>query len=247
MSAAPDVILLRSADDEAPDRYRAACRAAGLRAVCEPVLAFTFPRQAPLRDRLAAPDLCAGLIVTSPRAATALGRVFSGHKALADEWTERPAYAVGPKTAARLRALGLRARGADTGTAEALAARIIEDDPDAPLLFLSGNRRRETLPKALRAAGVPFDELVVYETHARTDLDVPVSEKTSWLVFFSPSGLQAVTRAEDVDVQAHRLAAIGPTTAEALESEGHVVEAVADEPSPDGLVAALRKADAGSR
>ena len=246
MSAAPDVILLRSADDEAPDLYRAALREAGLRAVCEPVLAFTFPRQAQLRDRLAAPDPYAGLLATSPRATVALEQVFASHEALADGWADRLAYAVGPKTAARLQALGLRARGDDTGTADALAARIVKDDPDAPLLFLSGNRRRETLPEALRAAEVRFDELVVYETHARTDLDVPARGRASWLVFFSPSGLEAVTRAEGVDVQAHRLAAIGPTTAEALEGDGHAVEAVADEPSPDGLVAALQRAGARS-
>ncbi|WP_263786262.1 uroporphyrinogen-III synthase [Salinibacter grassmerensis] len=244
MSAAPDVILLRSADEEDPDRYRTACRQAGLRAVCEPVLAFEFPRQGQLRDRLASSDPYAGLIATSPRATAALDRVFSTHDALVDEWTDRLAYAVGPKTAARLRALGLRVRGADTGTADALAAQIIEADPDGPLLFLSGNRRREALPEALRAAAVPFDELVVYETHPRTDLNVPGPEQTPWLVFFSPSGLEAVTHAEGVDVQDHRLAAIGPTTAGALKAEGHVVEAVADEPSPDGLVAALQEAGA---
>ena len=246
MSGSPEVVLLRSADADAPDRYLKACRQAGLEAVCEPVLAFQFPRQDRLRACLDSPDSYAGLIATSPRAVTALARVLSAHDAIAQEWKERPAYAVGPKTAARFRALGLQPQGADAGTAQSLAARIVADAPDEPLLFLSGNRRREALPRALQAAGVSFDELVVYETHVRSDIDVPAPEEAPWLVFFSPSGLDAVRQAADVDVRDYRLAAIGPTTAEALEDEGHTVEAVADTPSPDGLVAALREAERAS-
>ncbi len=243
MSGSPDVILLRSADAEAPDRYCSALGAAGWSAVCEPVLTFRFPRQAQLRDRLDPPDRYSALLATSPRAATALARVMAAEDSLAEAWSGRAAYAVGPKTAGRLRSAGLRPRGADTGTAEALAARIVDDAPDALLLFLSGNRRREALPEALMAAEVPFDELVVYETHTRTDLDVSRPEKTSWLVFFSPSGLEAVTQAERAAVHGHRLAAIGPTTAQALEADGHSVAAVAEEPSPEGLVAALQTAE----
>ncbi|WP_103030499.1 uroporphyrinogen-III synthase [Salinibacter altiplanensis] len=242
MGVPPDVVLLRSADAEAPDRYRAACREAGLRAVCKPVLAFAFPQQAQLRTHLESADRHAALLVTSPRAVTALARVFSDHAPLAQRWAGRRAYTVGPKTAERLRSIGLRPRGADTGTAEALAARITNEAPDASLLFLSGNRRRDTLPEALRAAAVPFEEAVVYETHIRADLGLPAPKQEAWLVFFSPSGLDAVRQAADADVQDYRLAAIGPTTAEALEAEGHVVEAVADTPSPNGLVAALRAA-----
>ena len=246
MSGSPDVILLRSADAEAPDRYCSALGAAGWSAVCEPVLTFRFPRQAQLRDRLDPPDRYTALLVTSPRAATAIAQAFADDDSLAQGWADRTAYAVGPKTAGRLRSAGLRPQVADTGTAEALAARIVDDAPDAPLLFLSGNRRREALPEALTAASVPFDELVVYETHARPDLTVPVSEGTSWLVFFSPSGLEAVTQADGAAVHGHRIAAIGPTTAQALEAEGHSVEAVAEEPSPEGLVTALRRAERAS-
>ncbi len=243
MSSSPEVILLRSADEEAPDRYVAAFDEGGWQAICKPVLTFEFPRQEQLRDRLDRPEHYAGVIATSPRAATALARVFSNHEVLARAWEGGLAYVVGPKTAELLRSLGLRPRGAKTGSAEALAGQIIDDVPEAPLLFLSGNRRRETLPTALRTAEVPFEELVVYETHTRSDLDLlPKAEGTPWLVFFSPSGLDAVNQTESADVQNYRLAAIGPTTAEALEAEGHVVEAVAEEPSPEGLVAALEAA-----
>ena len=246
MDSSPDAVLLRSPDDDGPDRYIAALGRAGLEAVCEPVLAFSFPRPAALRDRLASPDRYAGLIATSPRAATALARLASDQSPLLQAWGERPAYAVGPKTADQLRALGLHPRGAETGSAEALAAYIVDDAPAAPLLFLSGNRRRDTLPEALQRAGLPFDELVVYETHPRSDLDLPAANGSTWLVFFSPSGLEAVEAGEGADLEEYRVAAIGPTTGTALATAGFSVEAVAESPSPEGLVAALKTAGAAS-
>ena len=246
MNSSPDVVLLRSPDDETPDRYVTAFGRAGLRAVCEPVLAFSFPRSAELRDRLASSDRYAGLIATSPRVATALDRAVADREVFVKHWGERRAYAVGPKTAARLRALGLQARGAETGSAKALAACIVDDAPNGPLLFLSGNRRRDTLPEALRTAGVPFEELVVYETTPRTGLDLPPANGSTWLVFFSPSGLEAVEAENRHSLRQYRLAAIGPTTGEALVEAGHSVEVVAEPPSPDGLVTALREASAES-
>jgi len=241
MESSPDVVLLRSSDDDAPDRYVSALGQEGLEAMCEPVLAFAFPRQDELHRRLASSGRYAGLIATSPRAATALGRVFADRASLVQAWSGRRAYAVGPKTAERLQALGLHPQGAETGSAQALAAHIVEDAPAGPLLFLAGNRRRDALPEALRAANVPFDELVVYETHPRTGFTLPPADGTTWLVFFSPSGLEAVERAHGEGIEGYRIAAIGPTTADALTAAGHSVEAVAETPSPEGVAVALRE------
>jgi uroporphyrinogen-III synthase len=243
MNPSPDVVLLRSPDDEMPDRYVAALDRAGWRAACEPVLAFSFPRATALRDRLTAPDPYAGLIATSPRVATALTRALADRDPLHKNWGARRVYAVGPKTADHLRALGLEPQGDETGSAQALATYIVDDAPSGLLLFLSGNRRRDTLPESLRDAGVPFEELVVYETHPRTELDLPAPSGAPWLVFFSPSGLEAVEAQYENSLDEYRLAAIGPTTGKALARAGYSVEAVAEAPSPDGLVAALRAAD----
>lgn len=245
MTESPDVILLRSADE--PDRYLAAFDRAGLRAVCEPVLTFAFPNPEELAGTLDRRNRYAALVATSPRVATALGRVFAEWEGLAEVWQGAPAYAVGPKTADRLRGVGLQPRGEEAGNAAALARQIVDDAPSAPLLFLSGNRRRDTLPNRLRAGEVPFDEVVVYETRTRDALTLPPSGPPSgsiWLVFFSPSGRKAVEKAGSVDPGDYRVGAIGPTTSRALEEAGYAVEAVADEPSPEGLVAALRAAQA---
>lgn len=239
MPPSPDVVLLRSADD--PDPYVTSFAEAGLTAICEPVLSFAFPHQAALLDRLEKQDHYAGLIVTSPRALRALGDAFLMREQLADAWRGTPAYVVGPKTAGSAEKLDLRPRGRDSGGADALADRIITDAPDAPLLFLSGNRRRDALPDRLRAAGVPFEEQVVYETRVRDALDLPPPphDGQSWLVFFSPSGLEAVQQADSVEPTSYQIAAIGPTTGSALERAGLTVEAVAEVPSPEGLVAAI--------
>ncbi len=241
MTESPDVILLRSAEE--PDPYLSAFEEAGLRAICEPVLAFAFPNQAALQDRLERRDHYDRLVATSPRVATALDRVFTERDDLAQSWQGAPAYAVGPKTAARLRAVGLDPRGEEAGDAEALANRIVGDDPSAPLLFLCGNRRRDTLPEGLQVGGVPFEEVVVYETRARSPLEVPPPDGPTWLAFFSPSGLEAVGQTDSIELSEYRIAAIGPTTGGALEEAGHVVEAVAAKPSPDGLVSAIQAAE----
>ncbi|MFB6249300.1 MAG: uroporphyrinogen-III synthase [Salinibacter sp.] len=240
---APLVILLRSASD--PDPYIQALADAGWRAECRPVLAFSFPADTALRDHLRRADRYSGLVATSPRAARAVHRVFDDAGPLRAAWTGRPAYVVGPKTASRFDDLGVEVRGAETGDADRLAALIAEDAPDGRLLFLSGSRRRDTLPDGLRAAGVPFDELVVYETHLRSNLRLPPSEAVSWLVVFSPSGIEAIREAEAGPLSDYRCATIGPTTAEALRKAGVEGAAVAETPSPSGLVQALKQASGG--
>jgi uroporphyrinogen-III synthase len=234
---APAVVLLRSADR--PDRYVEAFADAGLTAACEPVLAFRFSNHQALIDRLSEADRYGGLVVTSPRAVQALAKAFEARPDLQERWAERRAFAVGPKTAGDLRVLSLAPAGAQAGGAEALAEEIVRRQaPEAgPLLFLAGNRRRDALPDALDAAGLPVDEVTVYHTHLRTALAIPAG--ADWLAFFSPSGVEAVQEAGGVEPEAFRRAAIGPTTADALEEAGLPADAVAATPSPTGLVDAV--------
>ncbi len=241
----PLVLLLRSASD--PDPYVQALDEAGYEATCEPVLHFKFVHQEALAGRLAHPHRYGGLICTSPRAAEALADALRWLPDQVAAWQARPAYAVGPRTAEVLREIGFDPEGADSGTAEALAARIaqaerVEGEPaEAPLLFLAGNRRRDVLPRALDAAGITFEEQCAYETHVRTDLDLSAERAPQWAVFFSPSGIEAARQATGIDWRAVRTAAIGPTTAGALEEAGWTAEAVAAQPTPEALAAALRK------
>lgn len=238
LSDAPAVVLLRQAD-ETEDRYEQAFAERGFTATCVPVLAFRYPNQPALRARLSVPHRYAGLIVTSPRAVRAVADVRQSIGTWA-EWTEKPAYAVGPKTASALRTQGVDPRGAETGGGSALGAVIA--NKTKPYLFACSNRRRDALPAALREAGTPFEELVVYETMLRSDLDLPAQEAGDWLVFFSPSGIEAVARYASESLRGYRLAAIGPTTAAALRDRGETPDAVAVEPTPEALVDAIEQA-----
>ncbi len=237
----PRVVLLRSGSE--PDPYVRAFAAAGMEATCVPVLAFAFPHQEALRARLRRPEDYEGLICTSPRAVRALEEALAEGGVDAGAWRAKTAYAVGPKTAAALRALGFAPEGEESGSAEALAAVIANKKQ----LFLCGNRRRDTLPDALGEAGIPFDELVVYETRTRMDVALPEGREGDWLVFFSPSGVEAIESAPGADPSRYRKAAIGATTAAALEEHGWTAEAVADAPTPSALVRAIRRAAAGNR
>lgn len=244
--SSPDVILLRSADD--PDPYVQAFSDVGYRAVCRSVLRFTFPNEQALRERLRSAERYAGLVATSPRVGRALQRIFDDEGTTHAAWEGATAYAVGPKTADELRALSFDVQGAETGSAADLAAHIADVGPTAPLLFLCGNRRRDELPDRLRAEEITVDELVVYETHPRTDLTLPPPGGETWLAFFSPSGIEAAQRAEPRGrLEAYHCAAIGPTTGAALEEAGFTPAAVAASPSPEGLVDAILEAEGQRR
>lgn len=239
MAHRPNVLLLRSPRE--PDPYVAALDAAGFTAQCVPVLRFEFVGRDTLAEHIQRPEEYAGLTLTSPRTVAAL-KDFD----LA-AWRNHPAFVVGPRTAAEARRLGLRTMGEESGSADDLADMIAARSFERPLLFLCGDRRRDTIPDRLRAAGVAFDELVVYRTTGDAEaLAEAVEPPPDWIVFFSPSGV------ETADVLAgpswNRIfhAAIGPTTAEALRTAGLAPAAVAEAPTPEALAAALTHAQRSS-
>ena len=242
MEPAPaHVLLLRSGSG--PDRYEEAFAAAGYETTTVPVLAFTFVHQDALRRRLERPHSYGGLVLTSPRAVEALADVLQWLPSETAAWHTRPAFAVGPATAAELRAIGFEPEGEDSGSAALLADHVADRSLAAPLLFLCGSRRRDALPDGLGAAGIRFDELCVYETHLRDPLDLTAVPAPRWAVFFSPSGVEAAQSATGIDWAGVRKAAIGETTAGALAAQGWRPDAVAAEPSPEAIVAAVAGAD----
>lgn len=244
-----DVVLFRSEDDVLPDRYVDAFRTHGMKASCIPVLDFRYPSQERLQTVLSVRERYDGLIVTSPRALRAVRDVFQD-EAIAGAWEGTPTYTVGNRTARLAASIGLDPRGETSGSAEDLAALIVDElraggeDGDAPiplgtLLFLAGNRRRDVLPDTLSGQGVAIQEMVVYETVTREDVDVP--DDVTWLAFFSPSGVQAIDGL-GVDLRRYRCAAIGETTAAALADIGIPADAVAEAPGPAALASAVAAA-----
>ncbi len=229
------VVLLREESTEDPYRQEFEGRGYSLR--YQPVLAYRAIHREQLRARLRHADDYAGMILTSPRAAHAIKELGEDVRG----WRNSPVFVVGPATADAVRELGLSAHGESSGDGAALADYIIQVRPAGPLLFLSGTLRREVLPDRLSSAGIEVDELHVYETivgQANVDL-----EGAKWVTFFSPSGVTASGAGAEGIWNRLRLAAIGPTTAEALTSIGLVPHAVAAEPTPQALAQAILESD----
>ena len=199
----------------------------------------------------------AGVIVTSQRAVEAWARAADGAA-----WTDVPFYAVATATADALVRAGVPAAsifGAEeAGTGEKLASfmsnRFRSAPPDRPLLYLVGDKRRDTIARALTDGGIAIEEMQVYSTRVRRDfpLDFRIAlaatlehSPTAWVALFSPSGMNAalpVIRELDL-LNRVRFAAIGPTTRDALANERLVAHAVAARPDAEALADALSMAD----
>jgi uroporphyrinogen-III synthase len=235
----PIVFLFRSGEEADP--YEKLLDAEGFEARSIPVLQFELLNDESLRRTLERPKDYDGIVVTSPRAVDALADAISWLPSENMLWHAKAVFAVGPRTAEAAREIGFEPVGEDSGSAENLAAFISRRHLARPLLFLSGDRRRGTLPDVLKEAGIGVEEVCVYRTVPRTDLDLRTSGKPDWAVFFSPSGLEAVESARGLDLHAISIAAIGETTAEALREAGYHVRATAARPTPSALITAMRE------
>lgn len=230
------VWLFRSGEDSDP--YESALSDAGFDARSVPVLEFEWVNTRELRRALEHPKQYDGLVFTSPRAVEAFADAMPWLPSENVVWHGKSFFAVGPRTADELRRIGFDPEGEEAGSGDLLARYILGKQFEKPLLLLCGDRRRDELPDRLNAEGVALEEVCVYRTVLKDTLDLDSLPSPDWVVFFSPSGIEAVTNA-DVDLSRPRIAAIGTTTASALEAYGHRVDAIAQEPSPGGVAAAI--------
>jgi len=161
--------------------------------------------------------------------------------------------AIGTSTAARLEAYGVRADLVPGEfRAEALGADLASRAAGQAVLWLCASRGRDVLPSLLRKAGVHLEQLVVYENSDIESFSVDVlarlrSGNLSWVGLSSPSiarrFAQLLSNAEILpsDITS-RLVAISPVTAAAARDCGLRIDAVAEEFTWDGLLAAVQKA-----
>ncbi|EIM80151.1 tetrapyrrole biosynthesis uroporphyrinogen III synthase [Stereum hirsutum FP-91666 SS1] len=142
----------------------------------------------------------------------------------APSWATTPFYAVGPSTAFALSSISSShpspttiahlcptdIRGAyESGTAEKLAHFILHDIPESKrqhgkrLLYLTGDKNRETLPEILREGGLGLGSCKVYETRGSSRFEKELGEvvrgvdvepdKPWWITYFAPSAAAYVT------------------------------------------------------
>lgn len=174
---APRVLLLRTpATPPENDHYEAALTRASFHPFSLPVLETALENLECLSRIVrgeAKEGTVDGVIVTSARAVDACANAGADI-----DWRAMRFYAVGPTTAAALRAQLLHPpqdiRGTESGTAEQLARFIVQNSTrEERLLYLTGDKNRETLS---RIVGEGLDkgvlrELRVYATHGVRDFE----------------------------------------------------------------------------
>ncbi|GEM12550.1 uroporphyrinogen-III synthase [Rhodotorula toruloides] len=148
----------------------------------------------------------------------------------------------------------------ESGTGEKLASFILQhftassEVPTLPrrrrrLLYLTGDKNRDTVPRILEEGGVELETLQVYATTRapgfEADLDRILSEVENgdglvWMVLYSPSGSKECL----AELRQRGLVHSASVHAPFLEDERIPVHAVADKPEPEALVLAVLDATA---
>lgn len=102
--------------------------------------------------------------------------------------------------------------------------------------FFSGNLRKETLPLALKNAGIEFNEIEVYETQLKPH---KIKEAVDAILFFSPSGVESYLK--DNPIKKELCFCIGETTAEALENKHIKNIIIAEHPSVENVITEVKE------
>jgi len=249
--AGRNVVVTRPAQPGSP--LEAALDVAGAGAVVFPVIRIepvSGEERALLRravDALGAGEY-RGLIVTSANAVTHLRPLLSAADVdLAA--LDTICFAIGDKTAAALRDLGVEPVVAGDSVAEGLLATMREQVAPiaaAAFLFPRARRGRTVLIDGLRNAGARVDAPIAYDTLPVTDgPDLPGDRDLHWVTFTSPSAVEAFLARATIPADA-RVACIGPTTARAAEAHGLTVAAVPAQQTVEAMVAAMIDAETAS-
>lgn len=192
-------------------------------------------------------------IITSQRCIESLDIVLS--QIMEDEIKKqilrKPAYTVGPATYEVLSKLGFEdiRGGSEAGNGSILSDIIVRDElyqnGSKKILFLTGETRKDIIPRKLLAAGFELIELVAYRTEVISDVVERYSEiyerisksgNENWLVFFSPQGTEFITEHLRNNNSDFNIASIGPTTEQYLQEKGITPKFVAKKPTADALV-----------
>jgi uroporphyrinogen-III synthase len=118
--------------------------------------------------------------------------------------------------------------------AQGLSEIIINDFAGESFTFFSGSMRKDTLPDALAAAGVAFNEIEVYQTVLTPQR---IAAKLDGILFFSPSAIESYLQENTITTET--CFCIGATTAAALNGiTTNIV--VANKPSVENVIVQVR-------
>ncbi|KAG5350131.1 hypothetical protein C0989_012530 [Termitomyces sp. Mn162] len=276
-----NVLLLRAPSHGHEDRYQTTFAEAGYQSISVLVLETISTNLPTLKDIIKngpAADNLDGVILTSARPCevwkSAVGDLIDSSAGVGDSWSSTPFYVVGRATASALAEVRQTYGqtpytpeiicGESSGTGERLA-QYIRDLTIKPkrLLYLTGDKNRDTVPSILGEAGIEIYSLKVYETQGsptfEKDLKHALSQANTafhrwWIVHFAPSAANFVTPIlgdhfsfgsgdplkEILSKPTPRVAAIGSVTAAFLRDELKIhVHVAPPKPTPQDLVAAI--------
>lgn len=146
-----------------------------------------------------------------------------------EELKSKNVYCVGLKTKILLSESGFNVI-AYTGYASDLAEIITLIYRNESYTFFSGNLRRDTLPNALKEAGIKLNEIQVYDTSLQPQ---KIKANPEAILFFSPSGVESYLKDNTINKQL--CFCIGETTAEALHKITKNI-IIADQPTVEDVI-----------
>lgn len=116
---------------------------------------------------------------------------------------------------------------------------IIKKHKTEKFLFPCSNIRKNDIPEFMRGNNIHFTEAIIYKTVA-ADLSDLAEVKYDCLAFFSPSGIHSLfINFPDFVQDNTRIAAFGPTTAQAVIDAGLELDIVAPMPNAPSMTGAI--------
>lgn len=253
------LVFLFKSDDSDRDSFSLEL-AKSMQCVVIPTIEFVYRNMNELSVALRSYEKYSGLVLTSKRAVDAIAQVIGtadDSRKLIDEWNaNNECFVVGQSTAREASKIGFEPIGGESNSAEQLASLIVQRDGHSPtsskpLFMPCSSIAHDRLPQVLRDAGVALEQLAVYDTAPRGDLDTTIEDALArhgnpdCAVLFSPSGVAAldtpIRQRFGVQFKQTRYVAIGGTTAEALSAHGYEVGPVPQRPDPKELALVLRR------
>ncbi|GAB2551337.1 uroporphyrinogen-III synthase [Rufibacter soli] len=116
---------------------------------------------------------------------------------------------------------------------------VLKKHKNEKFLYPCSNIRKEDIPEFMRANGFDFTEATMYKTVA-SDLSDLAEVKYDCIAFFSPSGISSLfVNFPDFKQNNTRIAAFGPTTAQAVRDAGLELDIEAPMPNAPSMTGAI--------
>lgn len=235
------------------DPYDAKFKESGFSPVFVPLLIHTHSDKKATIDYLRCTEFVNEVkhfVITSQRAVEMLEECLIELDIQAKEQIlTKVGYTVGPATFKVLQRIGFKdVRGGEkAGNGKVLAEFIRSElSTEVPIIFFTGEIRKDIIPRMLKNWGYNLQEQVIYKTENRGDIIETFETRANetivgnnWIIFFSPQGTSSIVDYIKTRGELFRIASIGPTTEEYLIENGIKPDIVSPKPEASSLVSSI--------